>query len=289
MRIDLQTQTHFSDGQLSPTQLVRLAARHDIRFLAVTDHDSVAGIAEAQRAAKKTRVTIIPGIELYSFHRGKELHILGLAIDPTNPPLLRSLTRIQAQHRIWRDRVLEKLERDGWIVDRRRILRSHSELLGFAELLSILLRSKKNFRRVRRDLGTPAPDLFAMIERYFLRGGIAYEPLPEKRLPTPRAIRLVHAAGGMAVLAHPGQTLAFCDDQIIASLRRNGLDGIEAITPHHTWHQSLHYQRVAHSMRLFVTAGSDFHESLERPRYAIRTRWDFFLPSLPTLPWRARR
>ncbi len=289
MYIDLQTQTHFSDGQLSPTQLVKLAARHGFRYLAITDHDSVGGVAEAQRAAKKLRISIIPGVELYSTFRGKELHILGLDIDPQHPPLLRFLADIQTKHRTWRDRVLEKLERAGWVVDLKMVLRSRSELLGFAELLSILLRSKKNFRRVQRDLGTPAPDLFAMIERYFLRGGVAFEPLPEKMLPTPKAIQLIRAAGGKAVLAHPGQTLAFGDDRLIESLQRCGLEGIEAITPNHTWHQTLHYQRVAHSTHLFVTAGSDFHESLQHPQYVLRTRWDCFLPSLPKLPWRRRR
>lgn len=286
MYIDLQTQTYFSDGQLSPAQLVRLAVRHGFRYIAITDHDSVGGIAAAQRAAKKCPITIIPGIELYSNFRGKELHVLGLDIDPRYPPLLRFLNDIQTKHRMWRDRVLELLEEDGWDVHRTTILRSRSELLGFAELLAILLRSKKNFHRVQQDLDTPTPDLFAMIERYFLRGGVAYEPLPEKSLPTARAIQLIHAAGGKAVLAHPGQTLAFADDRCITLLQQRGLDGIEAITPNHTWHQMLHYQRLARSLHLFVTAGSDFHESLRRPYYVQRTRWDSFHPSLPKFPWK---
>lgn len=289
MRVDLQTQTHYSDGQLSPTKLVQLAARHRIATLAITDHDSFAGIEEAQRAGKRFGVTIIPGIELYATFRGHEVHILGYDVDVQNGPLLSYLRTVQAQHRVWLERVCEKLSHAHFVVPGQKLHNSPTELMGFQELISTLLASPKNLRRVQRDLHAPTPDLFAVINKYFVRGGIAYVQLPEKQLPALRAIAMIVHAGGQPVLAHPGQTLRFSDDHLIAELAQSGLRGVEAVTPHHTWHQVLHYQRVAARNHLYVTAGSDFHEVLRDPIYIYKSRWDYFVPQLPRLPWKRPR
>lgn len=286
--IDLQVQTHCSDGQLSPTALVRLAKRYGLAALAITDHDTVAGIPEAQEAGRRYGVTIVPGIELYSRYRGIELHVLGYHIRPADKRLRLFLDRVQRQHRAWLAAVIAKLKRRGWEVDTAALGRSRSQLLGFGELVSLLHKKPANRRILRKDLGTPNPDLFHVISRYFTSGGYAYVPQPEKEIPTKHVIQLIRTAGGKAVLAHPGQTLRFEDDPVIAHLKTFGLQGLEAITPHHNWHQVVHYQRLARALRLLITAGSDFHEVLPDKGIPVRTRWDYFQPHQASLPWRRR-
>lgn len=285
---DLQIQTHFSDGQLSPSAVVRLARSYGITTLAITDHDSVAGVAEAKRAGRRFGVRIIPGVELYARFRGHEVHILGYNINLRNRKLLSALAAIQIQHRRWLARICSALQRSGWRIEMKDFSRSRSELVGFREILDVLESHRKNGQRLRHEFGTTTPDLFSVINTLFLGKGAAALPVPKKKLPARQALRLLRGAGGHPVLAHPGQQLQFTDDGLIAALRRMGLQGVEAITPHHTWHQMLHYQLLARKLRLFVTAGSDFHELLGQ-HYVTRTRWDVFRVSQHPLPWESRR
>lgn len=284
---DFQIQTVYSDGQLTPRAIVRLAKRYDVRTLAITDHDSVGGIDEAMQEGRRCGVVVIPGIELYSTFRGKELHILGYNLRHTDARFVRFLTKIQAEHREWLRVVTAKLLRCGWTVRLQTLLASPSQLMGYQEIFRELLAHPKNRRRMRKEFGDASPDLFLFINRYFVPGMPAYAPQPEKRISTVKAISLIRAAHGKAVLAHPGQQLQFTDDALILALKQKGLQGIEAITPHHTWHQILHYQWLAKKWKLFVTAGSDFHEVLDAS-YITRNRWDYFRIHLTRLPWQRR-
>lgn len=283
--IDLQVQTHYSDGMLSPRQVVRLAKRYGITTLAITDHVTTKGIPEAVDEGKNVGVRIIPGIELYARFRGREIHLLGYNIKPSSRPLQHFCEDLQQRHRRWLNRVTEKLQNAGFRIDRAALARSPSQLLGFRELIDILARAPANRRRFQRDLGSAWPDFFAVINHYFVRGRRAFEPLPEKAVSALRALRLLRRAGGTTVLAHPGQQLSFKEDGHVRALKRLGLQGLEAITPHHTWHQIVHYQWLARHLGLFVTAGSDFHEVLGAD-HVTRTRWDYFRPLVPSLPWR---
>jgi predicted metal-dependent phosphoesterase TrpH len=287
--IDLQIQTVYSDGECTPSAIVRLAKHYGFGTIAITDHDTVAGVPEALRAGRRFGVTVIPGIELYSRLRGKELHILGYNIDIHNRPLRRFLADIQKKHRAWCRTVCRKLAALGYRVDGALVLRrSSSDLIGFGELLRILESTRLNRQILRKTFGSARPDLFEVIQKYFVRGAQAFAPLPEKRVTTQRAIAVIRNAGGIPVLAHPGQHLSFSEDAMVADLVRMGIRGIEALSPHHTWHQMLHYQRLAKKLRIFVTAGSDFHERLTS-RYTTRVRWDVFRPITNTLPWKGKR
>lgn len=282
--IDLQIQTIFSDGDLSPRHVVRLAKRYGVLTIAITDHDSVAGIDEAKKEGERVGVSVVNGIELYSSFQKRELHILGYDINPRNPRLTRFLAIIQRRHRDWLVEVCEKLRKKGWIVRTARLLASPSQLVSFREIFQEIEAHQKNRLHLLADFGTKTPDLFDWINRYFGKGGIAHVPLPEKQVPTRTAIQLIRAARGKAVLAHPGQQLQFADDRVVAALKTMGLRGIEAITPHHTWQQVLHYQWLAKKLGLFVTAGSDFHELLDSSIHT-QTRWDYFRVHFDRLPW----
>jgi predicted metal-dependent phosphoesterase TrpH len=286
-KTDLQTQTYYSDGALSPRELVRLASSHGFRVIAITDHNSIAGIPEAQAEGKRRRITIIPGIELYSRYRGKEFHILGYDFDTSDRHLLQALETIHSKHRSWLYTVVGRLQSMGFVIERSNFSRSHSQLIGFGEIISALYKHLKNRRRIARDLGSQRPDLYDIINTYFGPGCRAYVPLPEKQMPTSRAIHLIRDAGGVAVLAHPGLTLSFREDAVVAAMKKMGLRGIEAVTPHHTWHQVVHYQELARDLRLFVTAGSDFHGPTSDRNFVAQTRWDYFSP-MQSIPWKRR-
>src|SRR3989338_1856338 len=169
---DLQIQTVYSDGDLTPRRVVQLAKHYQIGTIAITDHDSVAGIDEAQQEGKRLGISVIAGIELYSTFRKKELHILGYNIRPKDRRLAAFLADIQKQHRDWLRVVVEKLRSRGWILRLDHLLSSRSQLIGFREIFREVAAHKKNLSRFRNDFGTITPDLFDFINRYFGKGGV---------------------------------------------------------------------------------------------------------------------
>ncbi len=244
-RADLHMHTCFSDGVLSPSELVRTARRHGIHGLAVTDHDSVAGVPEAVVAGKKYGVEIITGVELSVSVAGCEVHLLGYLFDPDYKPFEERLKEVRADRA---DRAVKMISR--------------FQDLGIEIELPVAAADKGTVSVGRPHLAAALmkggyvesyKDAFA---RYLKDGGPAH--VAKAPFPAEEALSLIHAAGGIGVLAHPASWVS--DDTVLA-LVRAGLDGIEIVHPSHPVGLVRHYQAIARQHFLIETGGSDFHGS----------------------------
>ena len=187
-RADLHTHTTASDGTLSPRQLVALAGELGLGAVAITDHDTVAGLAEGLAAGEELGVRVVPGVELSTSQAGCEVHIVGLFIRPDSPALLDFLTR-QREERVRRNqRMLERLAQAGMPVAPEEVEPGGGGLLTRIHIAEALARK-----------GWAATPVEAM-ERYLLPGRPGWV---EKNSPSPKACgAVIHQAGGLAYLAH---------------------------------------------------------------------------------------
>ncbi|MCS7179395.1 MAG: PHP domain-containing protein [Anaerolineae bacterium] len=240
--VDLHVHTTASDGSLTPTEVVRLALAQGLRAIALTDHDSVAGVAEAQAAARGTDLEVIPGVEISSDWPVGDFHILGLYIEPRNGPLGERLAAMRAA-RVGRARkMLERLTALGMPLEWEEVLPSvNGCAIGRLHIARAMLR-----RGYIRSL----QEAFQYIGRY----GPAY--VPRLRITPVEAIGLIRQAGGVAVLAHPTASGVAEHIPTLASL---GLQGIEVFYPEHSFENIKALLRLARQYRLLVTGGSDFH------------------------------
>lgn len=242
--IDLHAHSNFSDGTLSPAGLLEAAARAGLTHLALTDHDTVAGIADAALAAAASGVALVCGIEISAFFNGREIHVLGHFVLPAAPSLADLGERMGVERTRRMDRMIERLSAAGFPVSRDEVLaESGGRPPGRPHLARVL---------VRRGHADGFSDAF----RRFLspgRPGWADRERPSAE----QAVETIRAAGGTSSLAHPGV------DRIsraeLAQLAALGLDAVEAFHPDHPPSQSEAFVRWGRENRLEVTGGSDCH------------------------------
>ena len=242
--IDLHSHTTASDGQHAPSELLALAHAAGVSCLAVTDHDTVAGLAEARTAADALGIRLVPGIELSAFHARREVHVLGHYIDPDNGPLARFSERLRDERRDRMLRMVEKMRGLGFPV-------SMEGVLGIAGDANL---GRPHLARLMVELGycTSTQDAF---DRFLGDGGPGW--VDRYRLPADEAIALIRQAGGIATLAPPGVSKMERGD--IAALAKVGLGGLEVYHSDHNPSVREKYLRIATELDLIPTAGSDFH------------------------------
>lgn len=247
---DLHTHTTASDGRQTPGENVRLAKQSGLAGIAVTDHDTVAGVAEALEEGAAIGVTVVPGVEISTSGDGGEVHVLGYWVDCRDETFLGRLAE-QRSARLKRNELLiEKLNSLGYDVK-----------LTEAESIAAERRSGKE-----RAVGRPhiaellvrkgyVESVAEAFETLIGSGGKAYVTVP--RVAPETAVRWIHEAGGAAVLAHPG--LYSDGEKIARQLAAAGLDGIEAAHADHDEAKEAAYRKLGLQLGLAATAGSDFH------------------------------
>lgn len=242
LRIDLHSHTTFSDGDLSPEALVRHAIARRIAVLSITDHDSIDALPIA-RAAAGTSLELVPGIEVSTSEEGLDLHILGYYLDPENRALAERLASFREERR----------ERMRLMVERLRELGNPVELEEVFEIAGqgVVGRPHLAEALVRAGHVENADDAF---RRLLGSRGLAFVPRPA--FPSAEAIALIHEAGGVSVLAHPGPGLV---DSVVEALAAQGLSGIEVWHPQHSSLTVRRYHALAERLGLLETGGSDFH------------------------------
>ncbi len=247
--IDLHVHTNMSDGTLSPREVVHRAANRGLRAIAITDHDTVAGVRPAMEAGIEVGVEVVPGVEMSSNWPGGILHMLGFFMDPNHPVLVRSLDYLRKGRQERIPKILAKLnEQDVYItldeVERVAV----GGVPGRPHVASIMVQ-KGHVRRLQEAF-----------DRYLRRGAPAY--VEKVKLGPGEAIRVIKTAGGIPVLAHPHSLNEDDPDRLeatIAALASEGLEGIEAYYPRHTRQQTGSYLQLAAKFDLVVTGGTDFH------------------------------
>lgn len=238
---DLQSHSTYSDGTLAPAEVVKRAREAGVQLLALTDHDTVDGVDEALSAAGDMR--LLPAVELSSVHGTYEdLHILGYGIDHTDATLRATLADFR-QDRIRRILAMaEKLREAGFTIDPKRL---EHEAPGRPHLAAALLEDN--------DLDLSKNEVFA---QYLVPGTPTY--VGRSRPTVQQAIDVIHAAGGLAVWAHPYWDV----EEAEAALREfagYGLDGVEAFYITHDEAQTRQLHALARELGLITTGSADFH------------------------------
>ncbi|PZE22535.1 PHP domain-containing protein [Paenibacillus xerothermodurans] len=244
--VDLHTHTSASDGTQPPAENVRLAAELGLAGVAVTDHDTVAGIEEALRAGRSLGITVVPGVEISTVSGGEDIHVLGYFIDHTDEQFLERLAELRAVRARRNEMMLERLNELGVKITMDDVLASLSktadETIGRPHIADAMMR--------KGYVGS----LAEAFERYLGKGGAAY--LNPPRIEPATAVKWIMEAGGAPVLAHPG---LYDQDELIPQLAEQGLAGLEAYHSDHSPEQEDHYRTIAEGLGLIITAGSDFH------------------------------
>lgn len=261
--IDLHTHTLHSDGALTPSELLKKAKSVGLNLVSITDHDSVAGLPEAERCAKEISIDFVPGIEITSVYRHYQLHILGFFFDYTNKLFTSCLADLRSARVNRARRIIAKLNR-----------------------IKIPLKFESVIERsgVENSIGRPhiastmveegyAETYDEVFNKYLGIGRPAYEA--NHPFPPEQAIKMVAQAGGLSFIAHPSH---YVTEDILLQFQKFGLDGIEVIHPSHSSEETEWARSFADANDLLKCGGSDFHGGLKNDdanfgKYSIKEEW----------------
>jgi len=273
--IDLQAHSTVSDGQLAPADVAYAAAGAGVTVMSLTDHDAVAGVQEAVAAAGEAGIECLPAVEMSCVHTySDDLHMLGYWVDAEE--IAPACERAQ-QERVSRAReIIERLNALGVAVT----FEAAVAQAGAADSIGR--------PHIARAAGA-GPDLGPFFEEYLVPGAKAFVP---RRWPrAEEAVELIHAAGGVAVIAHPYWDVSEPAQvrDLVESLKRDvSLDGIEAFYPAHTKAQTMHCLELCEELVLLPTGSSDFHGPTHGAfsRFGAYDTYGLGEPQVPTRPSR---
>lgn len=241
----MHTHTCCSDGQLTPAALVDKARAVGLHALAITDHDCIDGLVEGAEAAQQTGLTFVSGVELSVTVGDKEVHLLGYFFDPAHPGLGEHLAAFQKARQERAVQIVARLQALGIPLAFEAVqAQAHGEAIARTHIALALVE------------GGHVPTYGDAFEWYLQDNGPAFVPKPQ--YPAREALALLHDAGGIGVLAHPGH---WTSDATLHTLIHAGLDGIETIHPAHDDMLTQYYRQIARDFVLLETGGSDYHGS----------------------------
>jgi 3',5'-nucleoside bisphosphate phosphatase len=264
---DLQSHSTFSDGSLPPAEVVRRAAAAGVELLALTDHDTIDGVAEALAAARRIPgIAVVAATELSSVDGDHEdLHVLGYGVDHADPAFLQTLDAFRQDRARRAERMADALEQNGLALDRAPLeaRRARGLPIGRPHLARAAFDHPGNARRIAEE---GLQDFGRLLEAYLVPGAPAYR---RRTIPTvAEAIAAIHAAGGVAVWAHPFWDVSDPHD-VVAAIDRFaalGLDGVEAFYVTHTREETEIAARACEQRGLLTTGSADFHGP-DHPRF----------------------
>ncbi|MBN2425500.1 MAG: PHP domain-containing protein [Calditrichaceae bacterium] len=250
--VDLHVHTTHSDGSYSPEALVALASKYDVNVLGITDHDEISGINPAMQAGNHYQIKVISGVELsieYNLPEPGHFHLIGLLFDPVNPSINKRLSWLREARRNRAFEIINKLSALGYPVSAEEIeddLKYGS--IGRPHIAALL---------VKKKVVSTIAEAFSKL----LRNGKPAH-VPKKKLSFAEAVKAVHDAGGLAIMAHPNslgfKTYPELGEEIL-KLQKAGLDGIEAYYSRHDRYFTEWLIKFAEKHNLAVSGGSDFH------------------------------
>lgn len=270
--IDLHTHSTFSDGSLTPEELVQEALRRNLSAIALTDHDTVTGIPHFLKACKKYQIKGIPGIEFSvddELTDGGQIHLIGLFIDH-NSPEINKYAQSMKQHRIERNvKIVKKLKQLRIKISTKDVEKESTDgVLGRAHIARVL---------IKKEVVASVQEAF---DKLLGPGKPAFVPKP--RFMAEEIISLIKNANGIAILAHPIY-LNFKSTQELYEFIRNladyGLDGVEIFYPNTPKKMVHRLLKIADKLNLLISGGSDYHGKIIRPEVNLGTgRGDLYIP-----------
>jgi 3',5'-nucleoside bisphosphate phosphatase len=247
--IDLHTHSNASDGTLPPGELVRLAKERGLRALALTDHDTIDGLARAVAAGQEVGIEVIPGVEISAKHPGGSMHILGYFLDYESEILGQRLAVLKQARKDRNPQIIAKLRDRGIPITMEQV----EGISGGGQV------GRPHIARALYELGQ-VRSIQEAFDIYLGNNGIAY--VSKFRFPPEEAIAMIRDAGGIAALAHPftlGLNTAETLRPLLKNLMALGLAGVECYYPEHSPDQEALYLSLARELGLLLTGGSDFH------------------------------
>jgi 3',5'-nucleoside bisphosphate phosphatase len=242
MLIELQSHSTVSDGQLGPAEVVAEAAEAGVTTLALSDHDAIAGVAEAMAAAREHSIELVPAIEMSCVHEfAEDLHICGYWIDLG--AIAAACERAQHERVTRAGEIVEKLRAEGFDIHLEDAVREAGDALSIGR------------PHIARAAGASG-DLGPFFEEYLAPGAKAFVP---RSWPTAeQAVELIHAADGAAVVAHPYWDIS-APEEVDELIRALDVDGVETYYPTHSKEQTAHLLELCAELELITTASSDYH------------------------------
>ena len=249
LRYDLHSHSTHSDGLLKPAELAQRAARRGVDVLALTDHDELSGLAEASNAAKGAGIRFVNGAELSVSWRDVTLHVVGLRIDPAQPDLVAGLASIREGRSGRARRIADSLEAAG-------IPGAYAGAMKY--VTSERLISRTHFARFLVETGH-ARETKEVFKRFLVSGKPGH--VEHEWATMADGVSWIHAAGGQAVLAHPGRYKVTAKQmrELLGDFRATGGDAIEIVSPSHNHEQTAEYARHARTFGFLASSGSDYH------------------------------
>jgi predicted metal-dependent phosphoesterase TrpH len=260
--IDLHTHSLYSDGTYQPAELVQLARERGLGTVALTDHDTTAGLPEAVRAGAGLGIEIVPGVELSTVRDGEGVHLLCYFVDPAHPALAAELRRLREDRFNRGERMVARLQDLGYPITFERV----RQIARGGNII------RPHVAQALVEAGVVPALKDAFSQELIGAGGLAY--VEKHALHPKEAIGLAQQAGGVCVLAHPGtwREVSPVPDDVIDELAATGLDGLEAAHPEHTPEMEAHYRARARDLGLVWTGSSDCHGTRYEPvRLGMRT------------------
>lgn len=261
--LDLHIHTTASDGSLTPTQVVQLARKKGFSLIAVTDHDTMGGVAEALEAGKKYNVDVVPGVEISSGVT-LEVHMLGYGMSPDHPVMKAMMEDMRAARVERMERIIENLQKMGVPITVEEVEAVAGGAIGRPHIAQVL---------IAHGL---VPDVRTAFREYIGVGAKAY--VERRKMTSEQVVANIRDAGGVPVLAHGG-LLRISEvelNQWIDSMAKKGLMGLECYHNAHTPQMERLLRAAAERNGLLVTGGSDFHGA-SRPDVKMGTglsRWN---------------
>ena len=246
MASDLHMHTTFSDGKLTPEELVEAAKAAGLKYIAITDHDTVEGVSYLYENGRYPvrGIHVIPGIEFSAHHPVHEIHILGYNVDIYYSDLLDKLNDVTEARWTRFSDMVAKLREQGYPI-------TEGEVLTLAGASKSISRSHIARILVKKGCFTSVREAFSAVLE---KGKPAY--VPHYKLEVEEIIALIKAAGGIPVLAHPKLV---GDDELVRDICKRGIEGIEVFYPRHDAADTARYYMLAQEFKLLPAGGSDFH------------------------------
>lgn len=265
-RIDLHTHSTASDGTFSPTELMRAAAEAGLSAIAMTDHDTLDGLPEARAEAERLGIELVPGCELSLEYAGLPTHMLALFVESPAGAVAGELNRVQLARSQRNERMLEKLRTVGVHLRMEDVARLAGGMVGRPHIAQAML-SAGVVKTFDEAFG-----------RFLGNGGLAH--IPKEKLTPREAIDAVHADGGLAILAHPCLLTLQARhlEAILTDLKGLGLDGVEVYYTEHSERYTIEVARLADSLGLLKSGGSDFHGAVKPGVRLGRGRGGLYVP-----------
>lgn len=245
--VDMHIHSHYSDGTDTPAALVKLASEAGLKAIALTDHDTVEGVAEALTAAAKLEIEIMPGVEI-STDADPEMHILGYFLPEAYKRIENTLDTARRNRMVRNEKIIKKLNKLGFDISLDEVrVKTNGDIMGRVHIAEVL---------VDKGYSASIDDAFSKL---LAQGRPAYAK--REMLSPEYSIKMISDAGGIPVLAHPrflektGEEL----EALIIELKTYGLMGIEAFYPGNTERETETYTELAKRQGLLITGGSDFH------------------------------